>query len=215
MSDSLWSVYIHTNKTNGKRYIGITSQNPEKRWLGGHGYDRRLKFGRAIEKYGWDGFEHEVVYNGISEEDAKDIERALISRFSTQDDRYGYNMTSGGDGVCGLKHTDTSRRKMSICKSGSNHPNYNKHHSKSTCNKIAARLTGNQNAVGAVRSKETRQRMSTSKKKPVAMYFNGALIAIFGSAIDAQEETKISRKNISSCCQGKRKSAGGYNWKFA
>ncbi len=94
--DNHWSVYIHTNKKSGKRYVGITSQTPEDRWMGGHGYSRHLKFGRAISKYGWNGFEHEVIYNGLSEIEAKNTERDLIAKFLTQDDRYGYNMTSGG-----------------------------------------------------------------------------------------------------------------------
>ena len=213
--DNLWSVYIHTNKHNGKKYIGITSQIPENRWLNGHGYNRKLKFGRAIAKYGWNGFEHEIIYTGLSETEAKKIECDLISRFSTQDDKYGYNMTSGGDGVCGLKHTDAAKQKMSICKSGSSHPNYNKHLNKNTRTKIATRLKGNKNAAGSIRSNETKERMASAKKKPVAMYINGMIIRCFDSAIDAQEETGINRKNISACCLGHRKTAGGYNWKFA
>lgn len=213
--DNLWNVYIHTNKQNGKKYIGITSQTPENRWLNGRAYDRKLKFGRAIAKYGWNGFEHEVIHKGVSEVEAKKIECDLISRFSTQDDRYGYNMTSGGDGVCGFKHTDAAKQKMSICKTGSNHPNYNKHLDESTRTKISTRLEGNQNATGIIRSDETKERMSSAKKKPVAMYVDGVIIKLFNSALDAQEETGISRKNISACCLGQRKSAGGYNWKFA
>lgn len=215
MNDHRWIVYIHTNKTNGKRYVGITSQRPEDRWLGGHGYDRRLKFGRAIEKYGWDGFNHEVIYEGLSEDEAKNIERALISEYLTQDDLYGYNMTSGGDGVCGFTHTDSAKQKMSMRKSGANHPNYNKHLDVKTRSKIATGLAGNQNAVGAIRSEETRQRMSAAKMKPVCMYVDGVLTGLFESATDAQEATGINRKNISSCCLGHRKSAGGYTWKFA
>lgn len=55
-----WCVYMHTNNINGKRYIGI-SQNPKRRWKNGNGYKTQL-FGKAINKYGWDNFTHEILF---------------------------------------------------------------------------------------------------------------------------------------------------------
>ena len=52
-------VYKHTNKENGKVYIGITSQEPKRRWQNGAGYYGTY-FYYAIQKYGWDGFEHDI-----------------------------------------------------------------------------------------------------------------------------------------------------------
>ena len=37
---------------------------------------------------------------------------------------------------------------------------------------------------------------------------------IYGSAREAERETRIAHENISRCCNGKRKSAGGYTWKY-
>ena len=44
-----WYVYCHTNKINGKKYIGITSQVPEERWRYGAGYKNQVVFGEQFK----------------------------------------------------------------------------------------------------------------------------------------------------------------------
>lgn len=215
MSDNCWNVYIHTNKINGKRYIGITSQQPNKRWLNGRGYEKHLPIGRAIEKYGWENFEHDILYSDVSEHEAKVLEISLINIYNTQNDRFGYNLTSGGDGLTGFHHTAESKKKMSVQKTASNHPNYGKHLQESTRSKISKQLVGNSNAKGSIRSEKTKEKMSKSKMKPVVMLKDDIPIKIFDSAKDAEIETGINRKNISLCCYNKRRHAGGYAWDFA
>jgi len=207
---------MHTNKSNGKRYIGITSQVPEKRWMNGCGYSERLPIGRAIRKYGWDGFEHEILYSNATETFAKDAERKLIAQYKTQDDDYGYNITAGGDGVLGFHHTEESKQIMSEKKRGKNHPNYGKHLSEETKQKIGAIHKGNTYCVGLVRSDETKRKMSESKMKPVASYLDdGSFVKWYHSAREAAKELGINYKNISLCCNNQRKHAGGYCWQFA
>lgn len=212
-----WCVYMHTNKINGKRYIGITSQEPEKRWMNGSGYSEMLPFGRAIRKYGWENFEHKILLDKLPEHEAKCLEVYLISILGTQNEDMGYNITSGGDGVRGFHHTDEPKRKMSSAKTGCNHPNYGKHLSEMTRAKISEKLIGNKNGVGIIVSNETRRKISIAKQKPVVMLntASGSIIQTFDSAKIAEDTTGISRKNISLCCLGHRKRAGGYAWQFA
>lgn len=48
-----WCVYMHINNVNRKKYIGITSQDPEDRWKNGKGYKSQTVFWNAVEKYGF------------------------------------------------------------------------------------------------------------------------------------------------------------------
>lgn len=42
---------------------------------------------------------------------------------------------------------------------------------------------------------------------------NGTLINVFNSRKEAELETGVDHSNIAKCCEGKRKTAGGFIWK--
>lgn len=44
---------------------------------------------------------------------------------------------------------------------------------------------------------------------------NGIFVNRFDTIMDAQRNTSIINQSISACCSGKRKTAGGYIWKYA
>ena len=48
----------------------MTGQSPEVRWRNGNGYKPCVAFNRAIEKYGWDGFDHVILYSELTREEA-------------------------------------------------------------------------------------------------------------------------------------------------
>ena len=74
-------LYRHTSPI-GKVYIGITSINPTARWgLNGQRYKDNTYFKNAILKYGWDNFQHEILFTNLSEEKAKHLEIALIRHY--------------------------------------------------------------------------------------------------------------------------------------
>lgn len=105
-----YTVYIHRNKINNKVYIGITKQKPEERWRhDGFGYKSQLKFWRAIQKYGWDNFEHIIFAEKLTELEASFLEQDLINKFNAIEN--GYNVSPGGSTTNHSKETLEKMRK--------------------------------------------------------------------------------------------------------
>ena len=92
---NLYTVYLHRNKINNKEYIGISKNKVETRWRKGKGYTDQI-FGKAINKYGWDNFEHFVLHTNLSENEAKRLEQHYIAERNTLIPN-GYNVSPGGE----------------------------------------------------------------------------------------------------------------------
>ena len=61
------------------------------------------------------------------------------------------------------------------------------------------------------------KRVAESLSKKVQMFNKktGELLATFPSLMEAERVTGINQSNISKCCLGKYKSAGGYKWRYS
>jgi hypothetical protein len=94
--ETTYKVYIHRNKINNKRYIGITKKNTKQRWRNGEGYKNQSLFYNAIKKYGWDNFTHKVVFKNLTKEEAAEKEKELIKKYNSNNSLYGYNVEKGG-----------------------------------------------------------------------------------------------------------------------
>lgn len=119
MNENNYIVYRHTSP-NGKMYIGITSRTLEARsGHNGYGYRKNEHFYRAIQKYGWENFLHEIIFSNLSKSEAEAKEIELIALYDTRDAQKGYNNSSGGEsGSKGAKFSDETRKKMSIAHKG-------------------------------------------------------------------------------------------------
>ncbi len=204
MEQNCWKVYVHINKFNDKKYIGITSKpKVEHRWNGGRGYKENTHFSSAIQKYGWDNFEHIVLFDGLTADQAKALECHLIESWKTQNNLYGYNMTSGGDGTPGCHPSLETRKKLSDARRKENL-------SSETLRRRSEGLRGRKF------SDEHKRKIGNGNSKPIEMLTkDGVVLKHFKSARDAELSTGISHSHISQCCNGKRNSSGGYCWRFA
>lgn len=92
-----YTIYKLINCENGKVYIGQTVQtNLKLRWQNGRGYKDCRYMASAIRKYGWDAFSHEILETGLSKDEADDKERYYIALYRSQNPKYGYNISDGG-----------------------------------------------------------------------------------------------------------------------
>lgn len=91
-----YTVYMHRNKVNGKVYIGQTKQNVEQRWRKGEGYISSSHFYSAIQKYGWDNFEHIILHTNLTSIEADYFETQYIKEYDATNPKKGYNLRTGG-----------------------------------------------------------------------------------------------------------------------
>lgn len=203
-SNGYYKVYVHTNLTNGKRYVGITSQKPEYRWNDGKSYKCNPHFWSSICKYGWNGFSHEVLYDYLSKEEAEEKEIELIAKWRTQDREYGYNVAAGGESNSGYHPTPETKQKIIDARRGY-------HHSPETIEKLRIASTRNY--------EKCRDALNKAKYKPVNMYtLDGEFIRSFDSIVEAGTEfgwPHSTYAHIGDVCKGKRKQCGGYYWEYA
>lgn len=217
-----YCVYCHTNKINGKKYIGITSQKPQHRWRNGQGYRNNEYFFRAIEKYGWHNFAHEILYTDLSKEDAERIEVKLIAEYKTIDNQNGYNIESGGNATKDVpkstrkkisealkEHpcTAETKRKISESQKGKVSP---KKGTKATPEQIEKNRLSHigQKAWNKGRSWSAEERAKCGGKMVKCVELN----RIYRTAHEASKELGIDFSSICKCRRGEAKTAGGYHW---
>ena len=192
-----WCVYVHTNLTNGKKYIGITGQDPVKRWNYGYGYKGCPFFWKAIQKYGWDAFLHEIVFNELTYELACQKEKELIKTYNTNDNKHGYNLTAGGEATFGWVPTEETRKNISNALkgkfAGENNPNYGNH-----------KLAGENNPMYGVHrfgedSPMFGKTLSDEAKRKISEANKGRLVGdnhyLFGKHLPEKTKSKISKSN--------------------
>lgn len=111
-----YCVYKHTTP-NGKVYIGQTCREPNIRWANGFGYKHQM-FYNAIQKYGWNNIQHEILFEGLTKDEADKKEIELISYYDSTNPERGYNIAVGGGTTLGVKCSEETRRKISEAHKG-------------------------------------------------------------------------------------------------
>ena len=143
-------IYIAENIINQKKYIGKTVRqlnNRKIRHLSAvHKNRENVYFHNAIRKYGGDNFRWGIICECSSLKELSQKERYYIGLYRTNNPTFGYNLTNGGEGCEGYKHSEEMKIIMSDKKkgifNGVNNPMYGKIHSAETRAKISNRMKG-------------------------------------------------------------------------
>lgn len=193
-------LYIHINLINNKVYVGI-SENSVKRW-GKDGYNyRNSYFGRAIKKYGWDNFLHEILYDNLTYEEARQKEIEMIEWFDCLIPK-GYNASLGGDLPSDVMKEKISNTLIKKYNNGEIIPPFlGKELSEETKRKISDRLKGkplaestkvkiSNSTKGKRMSEETKRKISESRKGMKFSQQHREALSKAKLGMKASEETK-------------------------
>ena len=180
----MYTVYMH-ECPNGKKYIGITMQQPEERWNNGKNYGNNCHFTQAINKYGWKNIKHIILDANVTQEEANKLEMYYIQKYGTMDREKGYNITAGGGGINGFHHSKEARAKISEAGKGKRN------------------------------SPEAYEKTAQAKRIKVNVYdLQLNLLYSCKSLAEAEEKTGVDNSNISAVCKGKYKQFKGFIFKY-
>lgn len=203
MTRGICGIYIITNTSNGKVYIGqsvdveyrICNHFSKLKWNRHDNEHMQRAYNRNPDAFTW-----EYLCKCTPEElDEKEI--SYIAMYDSANPERGYNKQFGGQAE--HRATEETRRKMSEAKKG-------KKFTKEHCRKI-----GEANR-GRVHSAETRRKIALKHGKPVIQTdLDGNEIARYTSVKDAAAAVGLKSSNsISNVLNGICKQSAGYGWKY-
>ena len=218
----MYTVYQHKNKINEKVYIGITSQKPEQRWGSqGCNYKSSPHFYSAIQKYGWDNFEQNILFTDLTKEQACLKEQELIKEYNSTNREFGYNSTSGGDI---FTMNEETKQKMSQAmirnQNGLGHPCSEEKKEKISNAQKGRKFTEEhkQKLSEAAKNRhvpcsEEKKQILKEKSHKKSVYCE-ELDKIFESVQECSRQLGIPATSISKLCNGRGKTLKGYHLRY-
>lgn len=220
--DKKWCVYMHISP-DSKVYIGITSQKPERRWgKNGSGYKASSYFWNAIQHHGWNNFKHIICATDLSKDEAGHMEQQLILLYEATDRTKGYNFTFGGEGGLPTEEVRQKLREKALGRKAS--PETRQKLSLAHKDRVVTEVT-REKLRSARKNFVVTDQMKQKIKENHADFSGGKhprakavlcveLNTMYACTRDAERALGVAHQHISKCCLGKRKTAGGYHWRY-
>jgi len=206
-------IYKITNRIDKKIYVGQTIGDLERRWKGHLNKGSNCRYLKsAINKYGVDNFEFQLVCitfdNNLDDMEIKYIEQynCLVPN--------GYNLRLGGNS--GRHNAETKQKISETLKNGYKNGLI---HSKSQLGKKHSEIHKKRISEankGRKLNQESINKMIITRRiyKTIQFDIHGNRLNSFDSCKEAGEYIGTTTANICMSCNGKRKTAKGYVWKY-
>jgi len=211
MTEKQSGVYLIRNTVNGKVYVG-SSINIAVRW---RQHVNGLKACRhrsrhlqsAWDKYGEAAFAFSVliICQAI---DLLKHEQEQIDLYRAANRKHGYNTSPTAKNCLGCKRTSATKEKQSAMKTGDKHPNFGKHLSEETRQKIGAAVRGRRKSaeereasrkskLGTKHTPESIAKISAANTGSNNRMFGkcGEMSPCFGKVCTPETRAKISKAN--------------------
>lgn len=186
----------------------------------GCNYRSNHHFYNAILKYGWDsGFSHEILYSGLTKENAEEYERDLIRHFNSANPEYGYNIALGGNSVG--KMSDATKKKISASNKGKRRTLEQRKKMSDIAKESSLERSERFRKIranfknwndGVVFTEEQKDLIKGNTYRPV---YCSELNRTFKSISFAARELDLYPELICQVCMGRRKTTGGYHFEYA
>jgi hypothetical protein len=204
-------------------YIGIGSEDSYGR---SKETSNRNKHWRNIVKN--TPYDIEIMLHNLTWEQACEKEREFIKFYGRSDLNEGTlcNLTEGGEGVLGMKHSEGTRKKISqdnkrpekmmVCMNNLKKMQTPEARAKALASRDYS-FSKNPDVIAKRKANTDYKAIGKKIGKPVLQYsMGGVFIKEWDSAYQAYKEKGYNFGHIHSCCKGtdKYKSTGGYIWKY-
>lgn len=202
-------IYAITNDKNAKVYVGLHSgRDLRRRWCTHRSFamrGSRSLISRAIRKYGAEKFHITSLWSGhISIERLYVLERYFIQSLGTRSPN-GYNLTDGGDGTLGYRHSEEECRKRSERMKGHLPPWTGKKRPLEVGRRISAAKTGKKRSP---QSPEWRAKISASligNKRSLGNKVSSEVIARRVASRAGYSHSEETRNKISNALKVRRR----------
>lgn len=201
-------IYLTINLVNNRKYIGKKVYDSNANTYLGSG--TILK--KAIDKYGRENFERIILEKCYTDEELSEAEIKWIKKYDAINNKEFYNLAEGGTGgmrwksiphpMLGREHSDETKLKMSVSRSGKKNGMFGKGYL----------LEGEKNGrYGSKATKKTIERTKEANSKKIICLDTGV---VYSSITEAAKKNGFNRTTINHCCTGRYNKAHGMKWQY-